>query len=445
MAKPFGPAEIKAWANQLSSYWYPSYNTDLVKPIGAWPEADTESAVKHELSGQTFSSPSIVMRGKPEGQAVYNVFLIEGVGATSAQLTVAGVNGTSSSSTGPRTPTPMLTQVTSAIAQELADHGGSWAAWTASVSPFAELVRKRLHATPTAIKAVAGRDGFLFFRHELEYAVAGDLGAQAAGKNPIPALVEWKTLLADHGVDLLFVPVPTKLEVLPDMLDEKLKASAGTLVNPFGRKLLSDLAAAGIETVDLLPAFLAERAHDADAKEALYQAQDTHWTTRGLELAARIVAARIRQYPWYAAFAAKPRPMTIADVAFSRHGDLVSRLPSAARRAYRPESLVGHQVRYADGTAYDDDADSPVIVLGDSYTGVFELTDCLRAGVSAHIARELAQPVDLVMSYGGGPNVRQTLLRRGVEDLNRRRLVVYLMTARDLYDYPDGWEPLKVK
>jgi len=30
--KVLSPAEVKAWANQLSSYWYPSYNTDLVKP-----------------------------------------------------------------------------------------------------------------------------------------------------------------------------------------------------------------------------------------------------------------------------------------------------------------------------------------------------------------------------------------------------------------------------
>ena len=95
-----------------------------------------------------------------------------------------------------------------------------------------------------------------------------------------------------------------------------------------------------------------------------------------------------------------------------------------------------------DGSPYDDDPDSPIVVLGDSFTGVYELTDCEHAGVSAHIAREIGYPVDLVMSYGGGPNVRQKLLRRGVEALGKKRLVVWMMTARDLYNYWEDWKPL---
>jgi alginate O-acetyltransferase complex protein AlgJ len=81
-------------------------------------------------------------------------------------------------------------------------------------------------------------------------------------------------------------------------------------------------------------------------------------------------------------------------------------------------------------------------VLGDSFTGVFERTDCGSAGVSAHLARELRYPVDLVMSYGGGPNVRNTLLTRGEAALRRMRLVVWIFAARDLYNYWDDWEPL---
>jgi alginate O-acetyltransferase complex protein AlgJ len=88
------------------------------------------------------------------------------------------------------------------------------------------------------------------------------------------------------------------------------------------------------------------------------------------------------------------------------------------------------------------DPDSPIVVLGDSFTGVFERTDCGSAGVSAHLARELRYPVDLVMSYGGGPNVRNTLLTWGEATLRRMRLVVWIFAARDLYNYWDDWEPL---
>ena len=95
------------------------------------------------------------------------------------------------------------------------------------------------------------------------------------------------------------------------------------------------------------------------------------------------------------------------------------------------------------GALYEDDADSPIVILGDSFTGVYELTDAEHAGVSAHVAKNISYPVDLVMSYGGGPNVRNKLMRRGAEELGRKKLVVWLMTARDLYNYWEDWEQLR--
>jgi alginate O-acetyltransferase complex protein AlgJ len=48
--------------------------------------------------------------------------------------------------------------------------------------------------------------------------------------------------------------------------------------------------------------------------------------------------------------------------------------------------------------------------------------------------------VDLVMSYGGGPSVRRKLLRRGEDALRPKRLLIWIFSARDLYDYWDDWE-----
>ena len=108
-------------------------------------------------------------------------------------------------------------------------------------------------------------------------------------------------------------------------------------------------------------------------------------------------------------------------------------------------TLVGHQVVSADGAPYDDGPDSPIVVLGDSFTGVYELMDCEHAGVSAHIAKDIGYPVDLVMSYGGGPNVREKLIRRGVDKLKTKKLVIWMMTARDLYDHAEGWQSVDKK
>ena len=51
-----------------------------------WPDADTEPEVVAELGKQRFATPTVVMRGKPEGQAVYNVFLVSGAAGGAGKL-----------------------------------------------------------------------------------------------------------------------------------------------------------------------------------------------------------------------------------------------------------------------------------------------------------------------------------------------------------------------
>jgi alginate O-acetyltransferase complex protein AlgJ len=195
-----------------------------------------------------------------------------------------------------------------------------------------------------------------------------------------------------------------------------------------------------VEVIDLWPPLLAARAK-GDAPEPIYQRQDTHWSSRGLLLTAKVLAERVRQYPWWKERAGQGVSYTRKETTFSRYGDVYSRLPERDKRGLKPESLAATQVLRPDGQPFEPDAESPIVVLGDSYGAVYELIDCQHAGVAAQLAAELGHSVDLVMSYGGGPTVRKTLMRAG-EALGKKRLVIYLMSARDLYAFPDGWEPL---
>lgn len=449
--KTLSPTEVAGWAHQLASYWYPSYNTDLVDASKGWPTDDTEPDVRKELDGlQLQAQKMIVMRGKPAGKAVYNVFLVDwpGGGGPSGAAS-APVAAAPSIKLPPSKPSPDPAPVARAIRAELAAHDGSWTAWESDLSPLQTAIKARLAAVPAGAKALPGGDGYLFYARSLSYLVGGDLGKQRGDKNPIPAIVRFRDLLAKHHVDLLFVPVPTKAEIFPERAavppggdSAHYARFVGQVANPYERKFLLELAEKGVETVDLLPAFLAERRRDAAAKGdgALYQAEDTHWTSRGLELAARLVAERVRRYSWAKPLAAHRRAYHTKDAPFTRHGDLCSRLPEVDQARYAPETLVGHQVVGPEGALYEDDPESPIVVLGDSFTGVYELMDCEHAGVSAHLAKELGTPIDLVMSYGGGPNVRSKLLRRGEAALGTKKLVIWMMTARDLYDFSDGWE-----
>lgn len=430
------PTEVKGWANQLSSYWYPSFNTDLTPAGTTWPDAQTEPHILQELNGRTFDSPTIVLRGKPQGKATYNVFLVRGQGEAPRAASPARA-GLQLSKTRP-SPNPKPTL--EAVERELGAHG-SWQKWQSLLAPTHLALKKRLKGMPAKVKALAGTDGFLFYRNDLEYVSGGDLEQQKKGKNPLPVILEFKKLLDERGVDFLFVPVPTKLEIYPEKLDPAFSAVSGQVINPAFRKLLESLGKQGVEVVDLLPVFLQNKSASAP-EPFLFQHQDTHWTDRGLRLAAEVIVDRVKKYPWYAELAKHRRAYDMKETSFTRFGDLQSRLPEAEQKKYAPETLVAHQV-VSGGAKYDDDADSPVVLLGDSFTGVYQLTDAEHAGVSAHLARGIGYPLDLVMSYGGGPNVRQKLLRRGVEALGSKKLVIWMMTARDLYDYWESWEPLK--
>jgi hypothetical protein len=436
MATVLSASEVKRWANQLSSYWYPSFNTDLVPAGTQWPDDRTEAPIKSELGGKTFPNPTFVLRGKPQGKPTYEVFIVKTAAGPEAAAGLGVVKLPKSR------PAPQTKPIIDATTAELAQHGSSsWAAWAGEVLPLHETISRKLKAIPPKTKGVVGADGYLFYRHSLEYVVGGDLEKQKKGKNPLPIIVEFKKKLEEHGVDFLFVPVPTKVEIYPDELDAKGKPFVGKVINPFSRKFLQSLSRAGVEVVDLLQPFLTARAASG-AEEPLYQHQDTHWTDRGLRIAADILTARVKQYTWYPALSEHAQRFGTRETTFTRFGDLHSRIAEADQSKFKPETLIAHQVLAPSGAPYDDDADSPVVVLGDSFTGVYELTDAEHAGVSAHLARGISYPVDLVMSYGGGPNVRQKLMRRGEAALNDKKLVIWMMTARDLFDYWENWEPL---
>jgi alginate O-acetyltransferase complex protein AlgJ len=207
---------------------------------------------------------------------------------------------------------------------------------------------------------------------------------------------------------------------------------------------MKDAQDAGIEDVDLLPHLLKAKKEDAKNKEPVYQKQDTHWTNRGLEVAAQLISDRIKSYAWYNdAVKASGVTYTLKDTVFSRQGDIVERLPEADRGAYPSVQLAAQQVFLPDGTLYKaNQPQAPVLLMGDSFTGVFELVDCKSAGVGSHIAAKIGLPVDIITSWGGGPLVRDKMLRGRAKNMGEKRVIIYMMVARDLYNYTQGWTPL---
>jgi hypothetical protein len=443
-AQTLSRPEVVDWANELASYWYPKLNTDVLPLNGAnvWPFPETEKNIVKTMSGRTIHNPCVVIRGNPLGKIIYNIYTVDALPEKQEPVVAQ--------STVPINAKPADTGLSknyldnmARFNTELAVHG-SYAAWAGETNVLRSRLARIVDSVPSTQMGFKGCGDWVFFKKDIDYSNGGDLLLQKPDKNPLPHLLALKRYLAQHHINLLFIPVPNKSDVYYNELCCNTALPKGTILSPYGRKFLKDAQDSGLEVMDLLPLFLAAKDSDALAGEPVYQKQDTHWSSRGLQIAAHAIAARIKTYGWYAnAVSNNALAYTLHDTVFQRQGDIVDKLSESERTAYSPVTLHATQVRTPDNALYKgSQPQAPILLMGDSFTGVFELIDCKGAGVGAHCAAETGLPVDIITSWGGGPLVREKMLRARSNNLSVKRVVVYMMVARDLYNYGEGWTPL---
>jgi len=445
-ARPLARTEAYAWAQELASYWYPSHNTDLTPRMARWPSAQATREVDSLQRGPSLEDPLVVFRHNPRGQPLYTVVKVPSYAPDVADT---AAKATRSSGSAPK-------QLDTASRREfMAANEARWNQEPLDHAPlYAARVRDLLARTPATQMALEADDRWLFYRKSLEFGIAEGIARQDSAHNPLPHLLRLQQFLQSRQVELLVVPVPPKSEVYPERLLGT-RANAGpagsipataippnAIVNPEGRAFLRTLQQAGIEVVDLLPPLLDAKGSDAEATEPLYQVHDTHWGWRGIVVAAEQLLTRIHAYAWYPEIAGNSDAYSIAPTPMNRLGDLVERLPVERQVAYPPDSLMGNRI-LKEGEPVQPQGGSPIVLIGDSFTGVYELTDCKSAGIGAHLAFGTGIPADIITSWGGGPNVRGRFLRARGHRLDNVRLVIYLMAERDFWNYPAGWESLE--
>ncbi len=436
--------QVVDWITVLASYWYPTLNTDLVDMSNQsrWPNENTEKKIRKRLKKIYVDNPIAVVRGNPHGKTLYNVFLVSGMGERSEEQEAETVDVKKEMDTRV---SKNFTGNMERFQRELAAHGNAYGAWVQSCSTQINIQKKILEELPAGQMGFKGVDDWVFFRKSLEYTTAGDLSLQPTDKNPLTHLIDFKKFCDQNSINLLFIAVPTKAEIYYEKVGIEPPESKDDIIHPYGRKILADLQKAGIEVIDLLPRFLAARKDDTDSTGEVYQRQDTHWTNRGLQIAAGLIADRIKEYAWYRELSSQKRQYTMRDTTFTRMGDIIARLPESQQTDYQPVVLQAQQVLRKDGSRYKGNRHDPILLIGDSFTGVFELVDCKSAGIGAHIAAKTGLGVDIITSWGGGPLVRNKMLRARKNDLGAKRLIIYMMVARDLYNYSQGWEKLKTE
>ena len=309
-------------------------------------------------------------------------------------------------------------------------------------------------AYDTGHLTVEGKDGWLFHANELRFLSVGPFWGENAARvsramkptsaDPIPGIVGFHQALLNRGIELLVVPVPPKAAVYPQMISS---LPGGTRYDQAFQAFNQALRARGVDVLDLTDALMA-------MDELAFCKTDTHWSPAGCRVAAREIAARIKTRPW--AGKILPIECTAEQQEITFTGDLWQSLDGSDPQA---ETLPFIRIGKRDGGAtvpVGSDEASPVILMGDSHTIVYQDGTLLasQGGLPDLLTQALGFELDLQFRNKGSGStvVRRSLARKqiagarnGEDYLAGKKFVVWCFTARDLTEATDGWQVMPIE
>ncbi len=129
------------------------------------------------------------------------------------------------------------------------------------------LTEKVAEAERQKITVVTGKEGWLFFAPELRHLSVGQFWGDAAKKvsqasnpefaDPLPAILDFKAQLDTAGINLIFVPIPAKASIYPEMISEHGTAKPRT--DQHHIKFYDVLREKGVNVLDLTDLFIQNR------------------------------------------------------------------------------------------------------------------------------------------------------------------------------------------
>lgn len=306
------------------------------------------------------------------------------------------------------------------------------------LSVIAKALRPRVQGVLTGMlhsgteQAFVGRDGWLFYRSDVEY-ITGPAFLDPARlrqrehdahvqPDPVKGIVHFRDQLAKRGIELIVMPMPVK----PCIEGDKLGARAGTaLHNVSHAEFLALLAAAKVRVFDPTPLLLSRK------PAPVYLETDTHWRPDAMEFIAQKLAAEIQPG------AAAESPVVEKQIAAL--GDIAGLLGLPESQQYfRPQTVTIHQVPAGNGL-WRPSADAGVLLLGDSFANIFSLEAMgwgEAAGFAEHLSRALGKPLDCILRNSDGSFATREQLQRelalGRDRLAGKKIVVWEFAAREL-------------
>jgi hypothetical protein len=251
--------------------------------------------------------------------------------------------------------------------------------------------------------------------------------------HPFPAIVDFAEQLHEHDIEFLLAVFPSRLQIYPELvlpdLGELPPDRFRGMVGATTRFLLA-LDERGVETVNLAPVFVDARRvqREDDANPELFLTRNKHWTPRAAELAARVVADRLREMPWYVQGpSAEGADFEILRSVRNFTGTAGGQAPDLT-----PERIEIVQVRdVGKGVRPDEQRRSPIVVLGDSFAKYFS-EEGTSSSFLDHLRRFTGHPIDRITPMGGAElQCRAVLAQRG-DGLRGKKVVVWLVHEDNL-------------
>ncbi len=291
----------------------------------------------------------------------------------------------------------------------------------------------------TGDKALMGLSGWLFYKPSVQYLIEPlPADSQYSREDVLSAIISFRDQLAQRGIRLLIVPAPNKASVYPEMLTSRAEELEQP-VNPKTIEIISTLRESGVEIVDLFRVFANAREDLSPGDTNYYLSQDSHWSPEGMSLAAQTVARRILDSGW--AEKGKVR-YSLAPTTVRRHGDVLKMMrTSQIENLFEHESLNCDQVvNVTTGQLYEDDPNSEVLVMGDSFLRIYSGDEPGYGGFIEHLAFELGFPLTSIVNDGGASTLVRQELSRKPALLRNKKLVIWEFVERDIRFGMEGWQ-----
>jgi alginate O-acetyltransferase complex protein AlgJ len=298
--------------------------------------------------------------------------------------------------------------------------------------------------------AYCGRDGWLFYRRDLDSLTARGfldpavLKQRAAAGNelkappqpdPVKAIVHFRDQLARRGISLIVMPAPVKPSIYPERHAARYEGRTKAVQNPSFATFMERLARENVCVFDAAPLLFEAKA--VSPGTPLYLKTDTHWSPQAMEMTAKQLADLARQTAPLPTTSMKR--FTTVEKHVENLGDvaLMLKLP-ASQQVFLPETVKLRQVMDG-GYFWRPDPEADVLFLGDSFANIYSLAPMgwgEAAGFVEHLSLALGLPVDSICRNDAGSFATREMLakelQRGHDRLAGKKLVIWEFAAREL-------------